>query len=538
MVQARKEYWNGGYALLSGVIETASGQSFEEFCEEHLFAPAGMESTGFTGSLELPMERQAIGYDGEKALRYASGHPYGSYGYQYRGMGGIVTSAEDLLQFAMALEAGKILKLKTVKAMEKPVVANQGLGWGLSETKRGTRRVGHGGDVAGFHTRFLRFPDDDLVVVVLSNVNGIPTHPIAGNLEALYFGSPPPYPMPPAKVELEDEQLLAWVGEYVLDGWNGEERIVVERDGNGLRIGAIGQVATEAFSDGPPIGTLPTPSPSEKLTVEKGLKYQIKLAQKVLSSVQEKDAVWVRDHMQERIPTTWPTVLVDRIWPGHLGAYGILDEVETLGAKKLGPQAVEVVLGLTHEKGDCQLKIILNNDLLGYFAIQNGSVDTKSMKAEIRLAQRVLQSVRDGEADWVESILMEGIPGSWAGRVIRDHWPAHLKENGPLETVQVMGAKRLGPARVEVLLGLNHKLGRQGLKVIFQGGKLNIFDLNGPKLAEERRFVPSSPSSFVTFDWLSTFLGYRAQFKEGRYNTASLVLTGMGGNGTRFVRRE
>jgi D-alanyl-D-alanine carboxypeptidase len=45
----RFSYSNAGFALLTGVIERVSGQSYGEFVHDRLFAPLGMHNTGFGG---------------------------------------------------------------------------------------------------------------------------------------------------------------------------------------------------------------------------------------------------------------------------------------------------------------------------------------------------------------------------------------------------------------------------------------------------------------------------------------------------------
>jgi hypothetical protein len=238
---AAYEYWNGGYALLAGIVERASGQSFTTFCNEHLFRPAGLERTGFTGDA-LPREVQAVGYDGDTAVRLAAEHPYGSsYGWQYRGMGGIVTSASELHRFVRALESGLVLKPESVRLMQTRVSASYGLGWGVTETKRKTRRISHGGDVRGFHTQLLRFPDEDGVIILLSNVEGVPLWTLAWNLEAELFGGPHSYPVPPAAVPLPEPVLDRLCGTFALP--NGGGRLVLEREGQAVRVCAEGSAA-------------------------------------------------------------------------------------------------------------------------------------------------------------------------------------------------------------------------------------------------------------------------------------------------------
>jgi CubicO group peptidase (beta-lactamase class C family) len=387
------EYWNGGYALLAAIVERAAGTSYMDFCREHLFRPAALASTGFTGDAGLA--RQAVGYDGEERVRLAAGHPYSSYGWQYRGMGGIVTSTSDLWRFLKAYDEGRILSEESRRLMESRVTPNYGLGWGMAETRRGTLRIGHGGDVRGFHASVQRFPAERAAIVVLSNVEGIPPWAIGWNVEALLFGEAPPYPMPPAIAPPPDLDPL--VGRYaVADG----DFVVVERDkGEGLLLGGEGTRACAAL----------------------------------------------------------------------LGSAG------------------------------------------GDFA------------AEIRAAEEIVAAVRRGDAKPIGAILMPGIPESWPALLVGTIWPRHVGKWGELEGVRTLGATQIRPGRVQILLELRHQGGAPRLSIILQDGRLNIFDLNGPRFAVALVAQPVGPAEFAGFAWLGQ------QPPRVRFLPNCLVFGGRGG---------
>ncbi|MEO0661404.1 MAG: serine hydrolase domain-containing protein, partial [Planctomycetota bacterium] len=106
------DYWNGGYALLAGIVESKVEGSYVDYCRSRLFERAGLESTGFTGDEERwEPERQAVGYAGGVPVRLASGHAYDDvYDYRYRGMGGVVTTAEELWRLTRAITEGDLLE--------------------------------------------------------------------------------------------------------------------------------------------------------------------------------------------------------------------------------------------------------------------------------------------------------------------------------------------------------------------------------------------------------------------------------------------
>ena len=81
---------------------------------------------------------------------------------------------------------GKLLSEASLTKMMSPV--KNDYGYGLVIQTGGKRKmVGHGGGIEGFNT-FLATPEDKLTVVVLSNLNGPATQPIAMSLAAIARG--------------------------------------------------------------------------------------------------------------------------------------------------------------------------------------------------------------------------------------------------------------------------------------------------------------------------------------------------------------
>jgi CubicO group peptidase (beta-lactamase class C family) len=103
-----RQHSHSAWGLLAAVIEIVSGQTYPEFTREHLFGPAGMKDTGFSGE-EYPLERMAIGY-GPKSDGKINAPPYwGPTSWLVMGSGGQVSTSGDLLRWVRALREGKIL---------------------------------------------------------------------------------------------------------------------------------------------------------------------------------------------------------------------------------------------------------------------------------------------------------------------------------------------------------------------------------------------------------------------------------------------
>ena len=143
------EYWNQGYSLLAAIIERASGTSYTAYCKAQLFDRAGLEVTCFTGDPAPKGAQVAVGRSVRGKPRSALEHPYGSYGYQYRGMGGAVSNVWDLLRWHRALLGTKVLTDASKTALFRPFLANYALGWKISKD-RGRTEHSHGGGVRGF----------------------------------------------------------------------------------------------------------------------------------------------------------------------------------------------------------------------------------------------------------------------------------------------------------------------------------------------------------------------------------------------------
>lgn len=164
----RHEYWNQGYALLSEVIAQASGKPYTQYVRETIFVPAKMKSTRFTGQRAPKGVTVATGLSTYGAKRTALEHPYGEYGFQYRGMGGIVTNLIDLWRWDRAIAKGEIISQESLDTMTTPGDAGYALGWRIDSRSTAKPVHYHTGSVRGFLASIKRNPADDGCLFVLA----------------------------------------------------------------------------------------------------------------------------------------------------------------------------------------------------------------------------------------------------------------------------------------------------------------------------------------------------------------------------------
>jgi D-alanyl-D-alanine carboxypeptidase len=166
---ARFEYSNYGFVLLGALIEQVSGMSYYDYVDDHVFHPAGMQSTGsLPESVEVP--NRSVGY--KRPSPSGGGWVPNTDTLPWRGTaaGGGYSTVGDLLRFAQALESGTLLSQATLAEATRP--HQQQYGYGFDMQGQGSlRSYGHGGGAPGMNGELRIFPELGYVVVSLSNLD-------------------------------------------------------------------------------------------------------------------------------------------------------------------------------------------------------------------------------------------------------------------------------------------------------------------------------------------------------------------------------
>jgi CubicO group peptidase (beta-lactamase class C family) len=170
-------YSNSGYIVLGLVIEQAAEQSYEAFLEENIFIPLNMTNTGYDHN----SNGLAVGYvrDGEADFIDMS-IPFAA--------GGLFSTVEDLYLWDQALFSGTLLTEDSLAemfsehaAIPDPEGAAYGYGWIIGQ-KNGRRVFDHRGAIEGFVSLIAHYPDEDVLIVILSNQQRLPLDAIYDSL--------------------------------------------------------------------------------------------------------------------------------------------------------------------------------------------------------------------------------------------------------------------------------------------------------------------------------------------------------------------
>ena len=184
------QYCNICYFTLADIIRRVSGTPWDRFLAQRVFEPVGMTATRPTTSRDV-IPNQAEGYDWREGKWVHAQHLVA-----VRPSGAFLSTAEDLAKWDAALYQDRILTEATRKAMWTPATLTDGTntrygyGWQI-DSLAGHRRVEHGGALAGFRSSFMRFPNERLSVVVLTNLGSANPDTIAEEVAKRYLGARP-----------------------------------------------------------------------------------------------------------------------------------------------------------------------------------------------------------------------------------------------------------------------------------------------------------------------------------------------------------
>jgi CubicO group peptidase (beta-lactamase class C family) len=235
-------YSNSAYSLLGYIIEIVTKKPWETVVREYIFKPVQMTHSGFDFT-NLKRPEKATGYfvlndvDTAKSPIVDSSVAYSA--------GSIYSTTGDLYRWHKALQNYSILPKALQEKAYTPVKNRYGYGW-VIDSVEGKRKVAHSGGIHGFTSNFTRVPEDDIVVILLSNNSS----PALGEmttkiLNALYKK---PYTLPVARkaITLPEEKLKEYIGEYEI---NPQLKLAISvKDGN-LWAQPTGQSPSTVFAE-------------------------------------------------------------------------------------------------------------------------------------------------------------------------------------------------------------------------------------------------------------------------------------------------
>jgi CubicO group peptidase (beta-lactamase class C family) len=234
-------YSNSGYLVLGAIVEAVAGQSYEKFVTENLFAPAGMNDSGYDSNTAV-IKRRASGY-----IKTPTGYVNASYIHMSipHAAGALYSTTRDLLKWEQALFGGKLISKASLDRMLTPFKNDYGLGI-TSATVKGRRVIAHGGGIDGFNTQLAYYPESRTVVTVLSNVNGAVPDMLSRQLGAIMHGESVTLSSERKEIALAAATLSKYVGAYEL---SPTAIMTISLDGEQLMAQLTGQGKLPIFAE-------------------------------------------------------------------------------------------------------------------------------------------------------------------------------------------------------------------------------------------------------------------------------------------------
>ena len=171
-------YCNYCVALEGYIVQRTSGMSFDDYLDQHIFAPLGMTNSTFRQPLPAQFTEQM-----SKGYRVGS-QPAGYFELVGPApAGSLSTTGADMARFMIAQmraysgAESTLLRPETAQRMQttmfRPVPPSVGMAVGFFERDRNGHRIReHGGDTQFFHSRLAMFMDDGVGVFMSFNSGG------------------------------------------------------------------------------------------------------------------------------------------------------------------------------------------------------------------------------------------------------------------------------------------------------------------------------------------------------------------------------
>ncbi|MCH7343359.1 beta-lactamase family protein [Pelomonas sp. CA6] len=168
-------YCNGGYHLLSHIIERVSGQPFRQFLRERIFLPLGMRDTAQVPS-DFEIHRGMATLHDPVPKEQGGGWRRGIFPTEdLGGEGAIISTIDDMLTWLAHLRGPKTVGSEASwRQMLTPARLNNGteipyaLGL-MVHPYRGVGVVHHAGGVIGGACQMITVPSHELDIIIMSN---------------------------------------------------------------------------------------------------------------------------------------------------------------------------------------------------------------------------------------------------------------------------------------------------------------------------------------------------------------------------------
>ena len=207
-------YCNTGYTLMAEIVKKASGLSLREYSDKYIFKPLEMNNTHFHDNYREVVPNRTYSY----SPGGSNGYSHSVLSYSIVGATSLFTTVEDEAKWLMNYEHGKVGGKDLLQKMYSQGILNNGkkltyaFAINIGDYKS-WKEIGHGGGDAGFRTYATRFPEQQLGIIVFSNLSSFNSYGMTMQVADLLL---PLKEIKPDNAVFADSSLVKkFVGRYV-----------------------------------------------------------------------------------------------------------------------------------------------------------------------------------------------------------------------------------------------------------------------------------------------------------------------------------
>lgn len=197
---AAYHYSNANYIVLAAIVESVSGELYDEYLQNHIFRPLQMPSS-YVKYPSMASEEAAAGYQPWFGIQAQAGLrnlvPYLNN----------TSTAEDMTHYLSALMNGGAYDGQTVCSadaiiqMQKPAAKMNGeyaygMGWEINNAQT---LIKHPGDSTGYNANIAILPNEGYGIILMENTNWLgmqgEDNPIITGIESILTGKEPATPI-------------------------------------------------------------------------------------------------------------------------------------------------------------------------------------------------------------------------------------------------------------------------------------------------------------------------------------------------------
>ena len=188
--QSDYNYSTYNWVLLSEVVQKIAQTPFINYVEKVIFNPLNMASTTLDVSDSIIPNRTQF-YSKTKAGNIVLGSDVSN---EYKvAEGGFISTSEDLIKFGNEVIYPKLISETSLKELITPQILESGkstfygIGFSIGKTKNNAAIYSHSGSGIGASTLLLIYPEEEVVISILTNLSRLPIFDLGKTLETIFL---------------------------------------------------------------------------------------------------------------------------------------------------------------------------------------------------------------------------------------------------------------------------------------------------------------------------------------------------------------